>query len=117
MQKNKENAVETSRIPGMSRSIPATEEQRDLLRLAIKKQWLHPNTFIGGNYEKWEKLSVDEAEQFLATLPPEKRERLEMELKTPKKHNHYGRDIARGAGRGVEDAFRQIGYSIDGGIS
>ncbi len=110
-----QNTTPSPNFPKITADLPATEKQRALLRLAIRKDYLQPNTFAG-NYESWEKLTAAEAEDMLAALPPEKLDELEKELKEkPKKYQDRG--LVRSIGRSIEDGIKQIGHAIDGGIS
>lgn len=94
---------------------PATTRQRELLRLAVQREWLHPNPFVC-DHAKWKNLTAGEADQLLASLPRERLDILERELNEEQRRMaEHG--IARAIGRGLEDATRQIGHSIDGGIS
>lgn len=103
-------------VPKLSPDAPASEKQRSLLRMAIQKQWLSPNPFAG-EYSKWENLSAGKADQLLASIPQERLGVLEREL-TEKSRDHFrGNDISRSVGRGMEDGIKQLGHSIDGGIS
>ena len=94
---------------------PATTRQRELLRLAVQREWLHPNPFVC-DHAKWKNLTAGEADQLLASLPRERLDILERELNEEQRRMaEHG--IARAIGRGLEDVTRQIGHSIDGGIS
>ena len=94
---------------------PATTRQRELLRLAVQREWLHPNPFVC-DHAKWKNLTAGEADQLLASLPRERLGILERELNEEQRRRaEHG--IARAIGRGLEDVTRQIGHSIDGGIS
>ena len=94
---------------------PATTRQRELLRLAVQREWLYPNPFAC-DHAKWKNLTAGEADQLLASLPRERLGILERELNEEQRRRaEHG--IARAIGRGLEDATRQIGHSIDGGIS
>lgn len=94
---------------------PATTRQRELLRLAVQREWLYPNPFAC-DHAKWKNLTAGEADQLLASLPRERLGILERELNEEQRRRaEHG--IARAIGRGLEDVTRQIGHSIDGGIS
>ncbi len=94
---------------------PATSRQRELLRLAVQREWLHPNPFVC-DHAKWKNLTAGEADQHLASLPRERLGILERELnEEQRRRTDHG--IARAIGRGLEDVTRQLGHSIDGGIS
>jgi len=112
-QKNEKN-IPSPKFPKMTPDIPATEKQRALLRLAIKKNWLQPNSFIG-NYKGWDKLTSAEAEDMLALIPSKRLGVLEKELKKEFKERR-DRGIARNIGRSIEGGIKQIGHTIDGGI-
>ena len=94
---------------------PATTRQRELLRLAVQREWLHPNPFAC-DHAKWRNLTAGEADQLFASLPRERLGILERELNEDlcRRADH---GIARAIGRGLEDVTRQLGHSIDGGIS
>ena len=94
---------------------PATTRQRELLRLAVQREWLHPNPFAC-DHAKWRNLTAGEADQLFASLPRERLGILERELNEElcRRADH---GIARAIGRGLEDVTRQLGHSIDGGIS
>lgn len=94
---------------------PATAKQRALLQLAVQKEWLYPNPFAC-DHAKWKNLTAGEADRLLASLSPERLGVLERELMKPGRM-YADRGIARGIGRTLEGAVRQIGHSIDGGIS
>lgn len=111
-KQEKENTQAQSQI---SPDAPATTRQRELLRLAVQKEWLYPNPFAC-DHAKWKNLTAGEADQLLASLPRERLGILERELNEEQRRRaEHG--IARAIGRGLEDATRQIGHSIDGGIS
>ncbi len=75
----------------------------------------HPNPFAC-DHAKWKNLTAGEADQLLASLPRERLGILERELNEEQRRRaEHG--IARAIGRGLEDVTRQIGHSIDGGIS
>ena len=95
--------------------LPATEKQKELLRMTVDKKWLVPNPFIQ-HYSKWENLTAGEADKLLASISPERIGALEKEL--DEKNKHPGRDhsIARSIGRGIEDEIKQFGHVIDGGL-
>ena len=94
---------------------PATTRQRELLRLAVQRDWLYPNPFAC-DHAKWKNLTAGEADQLLASLPRERLGILERELNEEQRRRaEHG--IARAIGRGLEDVTRQLGHSIDGGIS
>ena len=103
-KEEKENTQAQVQIPS---NAPATSRQRELLRLAVQREWLHPNPFAC-DHAKWKNLT--------ASLPRERLGILERELNEEQRRRaEHG--IARAIGRGLEDATRQIGHSIDGGIS
>ena len=111
-KQEKENTQAQSQI---SPDAPATTRQRELLRLAVQREWLHPNPFAC-DHAKWKNLTAGEADQLLASLPQERLGILERELnEEQRRRTEHG--IARAIGRGLEDVTRQIGHSIDGGIS
>ena len=111
-KEEKENTQAQSQI---SPDAPATTRQRELLRLAVQREWLYPNPFAC-DHAKWKNLTAGEADQLLASLPRERLGILERELnEAQRRRAEHG--IARAIGRGLEDVTRQIGHSIDGGIS
>ena len=111
-KQEKENTQAQSQIPS---NAPATTRQRELLRLAVQREWLYPNPFAC-DHAKWKNLTAGEADQLLASLPRERLGILERELNEDQRRRaEHG--IARAIGRGLEDVTRQIGHSIDGGIS
>lgn len=111
-KQEKENTQAQSQI---SPDAPATTRQRELLRLAVQKEWLYPNPFAC-DHAKWKNLTAGEADQLLASLPRERLGILERELNEEQRRRaEHG--IARAIGRGLEDVTRQIGHLIDGGIS
>ena len=111
-KQEKENTQAQSQI---SPDAPATTRQRELLRLAVQKEWLYPNPFAC-DHAKWKNLTAGEADQLLASLPRERLGILERELNEEQRRRaEHG--IARAIGRGLEDVTRQLGHSIDGGIS
>ena len=111
-KKEKENIQAQVQIPS---NAPATIRQRELLRLAVQREWLYPNPFAC-DHEKWKNLTAGEAEQLLASLPRERLGVLERELnEEQRRRSEHG--IARAIGRALEDVTRQLGHSIDGGIS
>lgn len=111
-KQEKENTQAQSQI---SPDAPATTRQRELLRLAVQREWLYPNPFAC-DHAKWKNLTAGEADQLLASLPRERLGILERELNEDQRRRaEHG--IARAIGRGLEDVIRQIGHSIDGGIS
>lgn len=111
-KQEKENTQAQSQI---SPDAPATTRQRELLRLAVQREWLYPNPFAC-DHAKWKNLTAGEADQLLASLPQERLGILERELNEEQRRRaEHG--IARAIGRGLEDVIRQIGHSIDGGIS
>ena len=111
-KEEKENTQAQSQI---SPDAPATTRQRELLRLAVQREWLYPNPFAC-DHAKWKNLTAGEADQLLASLPRERLGILERELNEEQRRRaEHG--IARAIGRGLEDVTRQIGHSIDGGIS
>ena len=111
-KQEKENTQAQSQI---SPDAPATTRQRELLRLAVQREWLYPNPFAC-DHAKWKNLTAGEADQLLASLPRERLGILERELnELQRRRAEHG--IARAIGRGLEDVTRQIGHSIDGGIS
>lgn len=111
-KQEKENTQAQSQI---SPDAPATTRQRELLRLAVQKEWLYPNPFAC-DHAKWKNLTAGEADQLLASLPRERLGILEREL-NEEQRRRADHGIARAIGRGLEDVIRQIGHSIDGGIS
>ena len=111
-KEEKENTQAQVQIPS---NAPATTRQRELLRLAVQREWLYPNPFAC-DHAKWKNLTAGEADQLLATLPRERLGILERELNEEQRRRaEHG--IARAIGRGLEDVTRQLGHSIDGGIS
>ena len=111
-KQEKENTQAQVQIPS---NAPATTRQRELLRLAVQREWLYPNPFAC-DHAKWKNLTAGEADQLLASLPRERLGILERELNEEQRRRaEHG--IARAIGRGLEDVTRQIGHSIDGGIS
>ena len=111
-KEEKENTQAQIQIPS---NAPATSRQRELLRLAVPRKWLYPNPFAC-DHAKWKNLTAGEADQLLASLPRERLGILERELNEEQRRRaEHG--IARAIGRGLEDVTRQIGHSIDGGIS
>ena len=111
-KEEKENTQAQVQIPS---NAPATSRQRELLRLAVQREWLYPNPFAC-DHAKWKNLTAGEADQLLASLPRERLGILERELNEEQRRRaEHG--IARAIGRGLEDVTRQIGHSIDGGIS
>ena len=111
-KEEKENPQVQIQIPS---NAPATTRQRELLRLAVQREWLYPNPFAC-DHAKWKNLTAGEADQLLASLPRERLGILERELNEDQRRRaEHG--IARAIGRGLEDVIRQIGHSIDGGIS
>ena len=111
-KEEKENTQAQIQIPS---NAPATTRQRELLRLAVQREWLYPNPFAC-DHAKWKNLTAGEADQLLASLPRERLGILERELNEDQRRRaEHG--IARAIGRGLEDVIRQIGHSIDGGIS
>ena len=111
-KQEKENTQAQSQI---SPDAPATTRQRELLRLAVQREWLYPNPFAC-DHAKWKNLTAGEADQLLASLPRERLGILEREL-NEEQRRRADHGIARAIGRGLEDVIRQIGHSIDGGIS
>ena len=111
-KEEKENTQAQVQIPS---NTPATTRQRELLRLAVQREWFHPNPFAC-DHAKWRNLTAGEADQLFASLPRERLGILERELNEElcRRADH---GIARAIGRGLEDVTRQIGHSIDGGIS
>lgn len=111
-KEEKEDTHAQVQIPS---NAPATTRQRELLRLAVQREWLYPNPFAC-DHAKWKNLTAGEADQLLASLPRERLGILERELNEEQRRRaEHG--IARAIGRGLEDVTRQIGHSIDGGIS
>ena len=111
-KEEKENPQVQIQIPS---NAPATTRQRELLRLAVQREWLYPNPFAC-DHAKWKNLTAGEADQLLASLPRERLGILERELNEEQRRRaEHG--IARAIGRGLEDVTRQLGHSIDGGIS
>lgn len=110
-KEEKENTQAQAQIPS---NAPATTRQRELLRLAVQREWLHPNPFTC-DHAKWRNLTAGEADQLFASLPRERLGILERELNEElcRRADH---GIARAIGRGLEDVTRQLGHSIDGGI-
>ena len=92
---------------------PATDRQRQLLKIAIAKEALFPNPFAG-QYEKWENLTAGEADKLLSTIPPERLGILEKELQ----HKNWKRDhrTANAIGKEAENIVHEIGRTIDGGF-
>ena len=111
-KEEKENTQAQAQIPS---NAPATTRQRELLRLAVQREWLHPNPFAC-DHAKWKNLTAGEADQLLASLPRERLDILEREL-NEEQRKRTEHSVARSIGRELEDAIRQIGHSIDGGIS
>lgn len=111
-KEEKENTQAQIQIPS---NAPATTRQRELLRLAVQREWLYPNPFAC-DHAKWKNLTAGEADQLLASLPRERLGILEREL-NEEQRRRADHGIARAIGRGLEDVIRQIGHSIDGGIS
>lgn len=111
-KEEKENTQAQAQIPS---NAPATTRQRELLRLAVQREWLYPNPFAC-DHAKWRNLTAGEADQLFASLPRERLGILERELNEElcRRADH---GIARAIGRGLEDVTRQLGHSIDGGIS
>lgn len=111
-KEEKENTQVQAQIPS---NAPATTRQRELLRLAVQREWLHPNPFAC-DHAKWRNLTAGEADQLFVSLPRERLGILERELNEElcRRADH---GIARAIGRGLEDVTRQLGHSIDGGIS
>lgn len=111
-KEEKENPQAQAQIPS---NAPVTTRQRELLRLAVQREWLHPNPFAC-DHAKWRNLTAGEADQLFASLPRERLGILERELNEElcRRADH---GIARAIGRGLEDVTRQLGHSIDGGIS
>lgn len=111
-KEEKENTQAQAQIPS---NAPVTTRQRELLRLAVQREWLHPNPFAC-DHVKWRNLTAGEADQLFASLPRERLGILERELNEElcRRADH---GIARAIGRGLEDVTRQLGHSIDGGIS
>ena len=111
-KEEKENTQAQAQIPS---NTPATTRQRELLRLAVQREWRHPNPFAC-DHAKWRNLTAGEADQLFASLPRERLGILERELNEElcRRADH---GIARAIGRGLEDVTRQLGHSIDGGIS
>ena len=99
--------------PVLAPDSPATEKQKNLLRLAVDKKWLDPNPFIQ-NYSKWENLTAAEADKLLASIPPERLGYLEKELNERSRRPGKEHIIARSIGRGFEDELKQVGHTIDG---
>ena len=111
-KEEKENTQAQIQIPS---NAPATTRQRELLRLAVQREWLYPNPFAC-DHAKWKNLTAGEADQLLASLPRERLGVLERELnEEQRRRSEHG--IARAIGRALEDVTRQLGHSIDGGIS
>lgn len=111
-KEEKENTQAQAQIPS---NAAATPRQRELLRLAVQREWLHPNPFAC-DHAKWKNLTAGEADQLLASLPRERLGILEREL-NEEQHKQTEHSVARSIGRGLEDVTRQLGHSIDGGIS
>lgn len=111
-KEEKENTQAQAQIPS---NAPATTRQRELLRLAVQREWLHPNPFAC-DHAKWRNLTAGEADQLFASLPRERLGILEREVNEElcRRADH---GIVRAIGRGLEDVTRQLGHSIDGGIS
>ena len=97
----------------LSPDAPATDRQRQLLKIAIAREALFPNPFAG-QYEKWEKLTAGEADKLLSTIPPERLGVLEKELRQINmKHDHR---IAHELGKEAEGIVHELGRTIDGGF-
>ena len=94
---------------------PATFDQRTILKLAVAEEWLQPNPFGPGKYEKWKNLTAEEADQLLETIPPERMAVLEKKA-LEKKRDDSQHPIARQVGRSAEEMIREIGRTIDGGF-
>ena len=111
-KEEKENPQAQAQIPS---NAPVTTRQRELLRLAVQREWLHPNPFAC-DHAKWRNLTAGEADQLSASLSRKMLGILERELNEElcRRADH---GIARAIGRGLEDVTRQLGHSIDGGIS
>ncbi len=111
-KEEKENTQAQAQIPS---NAPATTRQRELLRLAVQREWLHPNPFAC-DHAKWRNLTAGEADQLFASLPRERLGILERELNEElcRRADH---GISHAIGRGIKDVTRQLGHSIDGGIS
>ena len=65
-KEEKENTQAQVQIPS---NAPATTRQRELLRLAVQREWLHPNPFAC-DHAKWKNLTAGEADQLLAARHP-----------------------------------------------
>ena len=111
-KEEKENTQAQAQIPS---NAPVTTRQRELLRLAVQREWLHPNPFAC-DHAKWKNLTAGEADQLLASLPRERLGILERKL-NEEQRKRTDHSVARTIGRGLEDVTRQLGHSIDGGIS
>lgn len=92
---------------------PATEKQRQLLRMAIVKNWLYPNPFAG-QCEKWKNLTAGEADRLISTIPPERLGILEKQLKRKELSREHR--TARAIGKEAESIVHEIGRTIDGGF-
>ena len=97
----------------LSPNAPATERQRQMLKIAIAKEALVPNPF-SGQYEKWEKLTAGEADKLLSTIPHDRLGVLEKEFKERQKFREHR--TAHAIGKEAESIVHDIGRTIDGGF-
>ena len=97
----------------LSPDAPATERQRQMLKIAIAKEALFPNPF-SGQYEKWENLTAGEADKLLSTIPPDRLGVLEKEFKERQKFREHR--TAHAIGKEAESIVHDIGRTIDGGF-
>jgi len=91
----------------------ATAKQRQMLKIAIARDLLSPNPF-SGQHEKWEKLTEGEAEGLLASIPPERLNVLEKDVREKTLNREHR--LAHRIGREVENIVHEIGRTIDGGF-
>ena len=115
MQKDETKTIEFGENPKLNPDSPATARQKLLLKMAIRKDLLHPNPFESGNYQKWESLTAGEADQLLSSIPPERLGVLEKKVNemTAPRRSH---PLAERVGRCAEEMIREIGRGIDGGF-
>ena len=115
MQKEETKNIESTADLKLDPDSPATAKQKLLLKMAIRKDLLHPNPFESGNYQKWESLTAGEADQLLSSIPPERLGVLEKEVNempAPRRSHQ----LAERVGRCAEEMIREIGRGIDGGF-
>lgn len=93
----------------------AMERQRMLLKLAIRRDWLHPNPF-DGHYEAWKNLSVCEADRLLDSMSPARLEALEREYAGNDAKRQSAHPAAEQIGLAAENLITEIGRNIDGGL-